>query len=400
MATPTVEQKQIDETYFNSYNDLEVHRLMIDDKPRTRAYCDAIIKNSALFKDKIVMDVGSGTGILSLFAATAGAKIVHAVEASPMAKLIPSIAEANNFKDVIKVHQSKVESLTLKDLRLMTNNNNITDNNDNDYKVDIIISEWMGFYLLHESMLPSVLFARDNFLKDSDQSMIFPRIAKLYAAPCNLQTHHDKYINFWDNLYGYSFKPLQKCAKEMRLKRPEIDCIDDKQLLTAKKLIIKLDLKTMKLKDINQIQKELFFVIDKVEDNHTLLDGIALWFDTIFTNKNEKKPLIIWNKKTDNDGDQKIEENVNNNNNQKVKAKETEFNRLVLSTSPSSEDTHWKQTLIFLPERLSVKTDDVLGFEIKMKPNEDNYRLYNIELNVLPKDHIQCQLLRAMMQQQ
>ena len=32
-------------------------------------------------------------------------------------------------------------------------------------KVDIITSEWMGFYLLPESMLPSVLYARDNFLK-------------------------------------------------------------------------------------------------------------------------------------------------------------------------------------------------------------------------------------------
>lgn len=32
-------------------------------------------------------------------------------------------------------------------------------------KVDVIISEWMGFYLFHESMLDSVLFARDTWLK-------------------------------------------------------------------------------------------------------------------------------------------------------------------------------------------------------------------------------------------
>lgn len=379
MTTENSEQKQIDDKYFNSYNDLEVHRLMIDDKPRTQAYCDAILKNSALFKDKIVMDVGAGSGILSLFAATAGAKIVHAVEASPMAKLITKIAQVNNFKDTIIVHESRVEALTLKDIK---------------EKVDIIISEWMGFYLLHESMLPSVLFARDTFLKQSDESMIFPRIAKLYASPCQLTKHYDKYINFWDNLYGYSFKPLQSVAKEMRLQRPEIDCIDNTQLLTAKKLIIKLDLKTMKLDDINLIEKELFFVIDQQmndDNNSTLLDGICLWFDTIFTNNDEKKPLIVWNKKSDNDGDQKMDES---------KKTKTEFNRIVLSTSPSSEQTHWKQTLIFLPERLKAQKDDVFGFGIKMKPSQDNYRLYDIELNLLPKDHIQCQLLRAMMQQQ
>ncbi len=92
MASTNTEQKEIDNAYFNSYNDLEVHRLMLDDKVRTQAYCDAIMKNASFFLDKIVMDVGAGSGILSLFAARAGAKIVHSVEASPMAKLIPVIA--------------------------------------------------------------------------------------------------------------------------------------------------------------------------------------------------------------------------------------------------------------------------------------------------------------------
>lgn len=47
-------------------------------------------------------------------------------------------------------------------------------------KVDIIISEWMGFCLLYESMLDSVLFARDRFLvKDG---LMFPDRAKIYIA--------------------------------------------------------------------------------------------------------------------------------------------------------------------------------------------------------------------------
>ena len=52
---------------------------MLKDEVRTVTYRNAIYHNKHLFKDKVVMDVGSGTGILSMFAAKAGAKKVIAV---------------------------------------------------------------------------------------------------------------------------------------------------------------------------------------------------------------------------------------------------------------------------------------------------------------------------------
>jgi len=73
--------------YFDSYSHINIHEEMLKDEVRTRAYMSAIKKNPHLFKDKIVLDVGSGTGILSIFAgrsaaniAKAGAKHVYAVE--------------------------------------------------------------------------------------------------------------------------------------------------------------------------------------------------------------------------------------------------------------------------------------------------------------------------------
>ena len=69
-------ETKVDGDYFSSYDDVEVHRLMIRDKARTDAYQAAITENAHYFKDKIVMDVGAGTGILSLFAMKAGAKKV------------------------------------------------------------------------------------------------------------------------------------------------------------------------------------------------------------------------------------------------------------------------------------------------------------------------------------
>jgi type I protein arginine methyltransferase len=66
--------------YFRSYSSVGIHEEMLRDKLRTNAYREAIYRNKHLFKGKTVLDVGCGTGILSLFAASAGAKKVFAVD--------------------------------------------------------------------------------------------------------------------------------------------------------------------------------------------------------------------------------------------------------------------------------------------------------------------------------
>ena len=71
-----METCDVDSAYFASYEDVSVHTLMLKDRPRTLAYMHYMQQNQDLFKDKIVVDVGAGTGILSLFAARAGAKKV------------------------------------------------------------------------------------------------------------------------------------------------------------------------------------------------------------------------------------------------------------------------------------------------------------------------------------
>ena len=146
---------------------------MLKDEVRTLTYRNSIWHNKHLFKvvltglaiptpgaavqGKIVLDVGCGTGILSMFAAKAGAAKVIGVDMSGIVESARKIVEANNLSDKVEIIRGKVEEITLP---------------DGIEKVDIIISEWMGYCLFYESMLDTVLYARDKWLNPG--GLMFP----------------------------------------------------------------------------------------------------------------------------------------------------------------------------------------------------------------------------------
>ena len=113
--------------------------------------------------------MGTGTGILSFFAAQAGAKRVYAVEGSVrMARNAQILVNANGYEDVIKVIPGKIEEIELPE------------------KVDVIISEPMGVMLFHERMIESYLYARDKFLKPEwwkEGESLFPGRGSIFLAP-------------------------------------------------------------------------------------------------------------------------------------------------------------------------------------------------------------------------
>lgn len=76
---------------------------MLKDTIRTKAYMDAIMDNPHLFKDKIVLDIGSGTGVLSIFAAKSGAKHVYGIEKANIYIHSRNIIEENGLSDKITI---------------------------------------------------------------------------------------------------------------------------------------------------------------------------------------------------------------------------------------------------------------------------------------------------------
>lgn len=144
VASVSIEE---DNGYFESYSHYGIHHTMLSDKVRTEGYRDAIFKNSASIKDKLVMDLGCGTSILSMFASQAGAKTVYAVDQSEIIYQAMEIAQTNGFRNIEFVKGR------LEDVEFPCD------------KVDVIVSEWMGYFLFFEGMLDSVIYARNNYLK-------------------------------------------------------------------------------------------------------------------------------------------------------------------------------------------------------------------------------------------
>jgi len=127
------------------YAEIEVHRTMICDRVRTEAFRRAI--DAVVRPGQVVLDVGAGTGILSLFAALAGAKRVYAVEQTTVAVLAQELAAANGLEDIVQVIQGDIMEVELPD------------------HVDVIVSEWLGGFGIDEGMLVPVIAARDRWLK-------------------------------------------------------------------------------------------------------------------------------------------------------------------------------------------------------------------------------------------
>ena len=110
----------------------------------------------------IVLDVGAGSGILSVFAARAGAARVYAVEETSIAVLAQDLVAANGVAEIVHVIQGDVLDIDLPE------------------RVDVVVSEWLGGFGIDEGMLVPVITARDRWLKPG--GVMIPHSVTAWAA--------------------------------------------------------------------------------------------------------------------------------------------------------------------------------------------------------------------------
>jgi protein arginine N-methyltransferase 1 len=157
---------------------------MLRDVVRTSAYADAI--RTVVEPGQRAIDFGSGTGVLAIFAARAGAR-VEAIERTAMAAAAREIVRRSGCANVT-VHHTDHDAFQIEG------------------RVDVIISEWMGHALFCESMLEPLIAMRDRWLRPGGV-MLPARV----ALECALVTDEDLYDegSFLERQpYGIDFGPI------------------------------------------------------------------------------------------------------------------------------------------------------------------------------------------------
>ncbi|XP_067000773.2 uncharacterized protein Art3 [Anabrus simplex] len=281
-----------DEGYFNTYDHFGIHHEMLSDKVRTSSYHEALVKNAASLSGRTVLDLGCGTGILSLFAASVGAGHVIGIDKSNIIYSAMEIVRENNYHNKITLKRGMIEDTELES------------------KVDVIVSEWMGYFLLFEGMLDSVIYARDKHLVKDGK--LLPNRCSISLVGLADKERYQELIGFWSNVYGFNMN----CMRQKVVYEPTVEVVPSDKVITSTSTLLELDLYTCTTESLD-FSSEFTLHINE-DDTLTALVG---YFDVHFD-----LPHAV-----------------------------------SFSTGPQATPTHWKQTVFFLPQPVPVKKGESIS---------------------------------------
>lgn len=259
------------------------------------------------------MDVGCGTGILSMFASKAGAKKIISIDQSEIIYQAMDIVQKNSINNIVFV-KGRLE-----------------DTGISDSKVDIIISEWMGYMLLFEGMLDSVIFARDNHLAAG--GLLLPNRCTINLCGLGDLQKYSEIVGFWDNVYGFDMS----CIKKEVLQEASVELCKKEFVLTDCNVLADLNLMTV---DVNCTNFSYNFNLEVKQKGH--LTALVGYFDTFF-----ELPSPV-----------------------------------TFSTAPWQCPTHWKQVVFYLKTPLPVDVGNKITGQFKCCRDRKDVRALVVEIKM------------------
>lgn len=236
------------------YASFETHEPLLADQIRMQCYRGAIEKY--VKKDDTIIDIGTGSGILSFFAMVKNPKKIYAIDHSPFIEKTQFIAKANAFNNINFVREN-------------SKNFSIPE------KVDLIVHEQIGTFLFNEDLMKKTLDLKGRLLKDNGK--ILPNKFELFIVPVKLKDDCRVPLLYENNFFNFNeFKKFKKQEYPTNYGFQSIHGKVDYFLINPQK-VLSFDLE--KIKDPNTLKKISF-------SNKILregrLDGFSFYFKVIF----------------------------------------------------------------------------------------------------------------------
>jgi protein arginine N-methyltransferase 1 len=221
---------------------------MVADRVRVEAYAQAL--RQTVRPGSVVVDIGTGTGIMAVLACQLGASRVYAIEPSEIIQVAREIAAANRCADKIEFIEDLSTKVTLP------------------VRADVIVSDIRGVLPLFKHHIPSIADARRRFLAPG--GALIPQKDAVWASIVEAPERYGEIVDPWErNALGQDLSP----ARRMAVNDIQKARLTQGQLLTKPQLWAMLDYASVENPDV---QGKLEWNVERSGTGH----GILAWFET------------------------------------------------------------------------------------------------------------------------
>jgi protein arginine N-methyltransferase 1 len=211
----------------NLFADLYQHDRLLADQVRVEAYRCAIAKH--VKPGDVVLDLGTGSGLLAMLAAKAGARKVYAIDHGPLIDAARAVAEDNGL--------STIEFQRVNSRRFSCQE-----------KLDVILQEQIGDALFEEQMVEHVADLHDRLLKPG--GLILPGRFELFVDPIELRASRP--FAWQQEIAGLRFSALRSLVQEQprTYRFKPLPPSDFAHFLTRSEPVLRFDLRNVSGSDL------------------------------------------------------------------------------------------------------------------------------------------------------